>query len=350
MAEEYALNKIKDIWHYDPARLLDLGNDFQVVLSQNNDKLNEEARAHSNFQKVVEGEKRPISHTLVDASRLIPDLLGLLLGKPTSTILKNMFSKKMTSKTGNKIARTLARERTSDAAEALFKGAKYKPRDAKDMAGKKWVRDLLENTDAMERVAGRELTPKEIKAVREALPEHVAHQIEKFNASIGPVEKGMSASKLNPDRVLKNIKTTTSGKDKLKAVSEYLKPNNATTFFVLDKGLVAANKIAENQDDPNKSQAILKPNYYIAGSAKTPALDAISTFFNTDYNDPSRFNKADIDEFFNFLEKEGIIEPGIKDKWTPRQKVSVMRNLMSEDYGKHLVRDRWLEYKNGENK
>ena len=26
----YALNTWKDIWKYDPARLLDLGNDFQI--------------------------------------------------------------------------------------------------------------------------------------------------------------------------------------------------------------------------------------------------------------------------------------------------------------------------------
>ena len=60
---DYALNTFKDINKYDPARWLDLGNFFQVLISQNNPKIDEEARASSNFQKLTEDRHRPISHT-----------------------------------------------------------------------------------------------------------------------------------------------------------------------------------------------------------------------------------------------------------------------------------------------
>ena len=43
----YALNNFKDIAKYDPARLLDLGNSFQVLLSRNKPEMDEEARATS---------------------------------------------------------------------------------------------------------------------------------------------------------------------------------------------------------------------------------------------------------------------------------------------------------------
>jgi ribosomal protein S4 len=77
---DYALNTFKDIWKYDRARLLDLGNDFQVLLSQKDEDRNEEARARSNFLKLVEDERRPFSHTMTDATRLLPDVIALLAG------------------------------------------------------------------------------------------------------------------------------------------------------------------------------------------------------------------------------------------------------------------------------
>ena len=71
--------------------------------------------------------------------------------------------------------------------------------------------------------------------------------------------------------------------------------------------------------------------------------------FNVDFNDPARFNKKDIDTFFEFLEHEGYIEPGIKDKWTPRQKVSVMREILSDKTINEDVKRRWAESEYKEN-
>jgi len=81
----------------------------------------------------------------------------------------------------------------------------------------------------------------------------------------------------------------------------------------------------------------------------TPLFDFIASLFNVDFNDPARFNKKDIDTFFDFLEDAGYIEPGIKDKWTPRQKVSVMREILSDKLINKRVKEKWAESKYKEN-
>ena len=66
---DYALNTFADIRKYDWPRLLDIGNSIQVGISQNKPEIDEEARAISNFEKLTEDRRRPVSHTLVDATR-----------------------------------------------------------------------------------------------------------------------------------------------------------------------------------------------------------------------------------------------------------------------------------------
>ena len=73
---DYALNTFTDIFNYDPARLLDLGNDLQVLISRNKPEIDEERRASSNFEKLTEDRPRPVSHTLVDATRILPDIIA----------------------------------------------------------------------------------------------------------------------------------------------------------------------------------------------------------------------------------------------------------------------------------
>ena len=96
----------------------------------------------------------------------------------------------------------------------------------------------------------------------------------------------------------------------------------------------------------------MKPDYYTRGSMPTPVSDFIASMFNVDFNDPARFNKKDIDTFFEFLEDTGYIEPGIKDKWTPRQKVSVMREILSDETINERVKEKWAnsEHKKNLNK
>ena len=87
----YSLNTFKDIWKYDRARLLDLGNIAQVLISQNKPEIDEESRALSNFEKLTEDIPRPISHTLVDASRILPDIITLATGPAIATGKKAYF-------------------------------------------------------------------------------------------------------------------------------------------------------------------------------------------------------------------------------------------------------------------
>ena len=178
----YKLNTFKDIWKYDKARLLDLGNDFQVLLSQNKPEVNEEGRALSNFEKLTEDVPRPVSHTLVDASRVLPDIIALALA-PAAKGVGKAISKGVTKGATKGVAKKLVSEGTSDAAKAFSK-SKFLPRDDKVLAGKKWVRDLLENKDAMERVAGKKLSNKEVEAIRKNINEFVPHKIDKNNAEV----------------------------------------------------------------------------------------------------------------------------------------------------------------------
>ena len=401
---DYALNTFKDIWKYDPTRLLDLGNDFQVLLSQNKPEIDEQARASSNFEKLTEDRRRPVSHTLTDATRLLPDIIALALG-PGIAAAKKAIGKKAVEKTGSKVAKKIVGENTSDIAQA-FNNSKLLQRDAKDTAAKRWVRDLYENKEAMNRVAGRNLSEDEIKAVRNELPNAVAEKIKKYNADVDKyksVENGVediihygldstskkffgikeltkkltkderktllkniaelpeydksaSFSRINVDRILKGIpkEKHNAVKDALLGGVESVKSLGAPSM-VADLTLKAAdagiNKAAKINFQTNK-ELEMKPDYYTRGSMPTPVSDFIASMFNVDFNDPARFNKKDIDTFFEFLEDTGYIEPGIKDKWTPRQKVSVMREILSDETINERVKEKWAnsEHKKNLNK
>ena len=390
---DYALNTFKDIGKYDPTRLLDLGNFFQVLISQNKPEIDEEARAISNFEKLTEDRRRPVSHTLVDATRVLPDIIALATG-PGIAAAKKAIGKEAAKNVGSKVAGKIVNENASDIAQA-FNNSKLLSRDAKDTAAKKWVRNLYENKEAMNRVAGRNLSEDEIKAVRNELPNAVTEKIKKYNEVVDKyksVEKGVedaihygidstskryfsiqqltrkltkdemktllkniaelpeydksaSFSRINVDRILKGIpkEKHNAVKDVLSDVIEGTKslgapiPTAITTLKAADAGI---NKIGKVNFQTNK-ELEMKPDYWTLGSEPTPVSDFIASMFNVDFDDPARFNKKDIDAFFEFLEDIGTIEPGIKDKWTPRQKVSVLREMMSDkEYGPY-IKERW---------
>lgn len=400
---DYALNTIEDIGKYDWPRLLDFGNNFQVLLSQNKPEVNEEARASSNFGKLTEDRPRPISHTLVDATRILPTIIAAAI--PVNAIAKKAIAKKAAKDASSKVAKKIVNENTSDIAQA-FNNSKLLRRDAKNAAAKKWVRNLYENKEAMNRVAGKSLSDDEIKAIRNELPNAVTEKIKKYNADVDKLktmndnikgvratrdldiigrdlidnqiltraewekigrnlaelpeyDKGISFSHVNVDRILKEIP-----KEKRNIVKDILR-----RLFVDDKkmtakerldtvtealaigpiiGDAAINKVFKPYFQTNKELEI-KPDYYARGSLPTPVSDFIASLFNVDFNDPARFNKKDIDTFFDFLEYEGYIEPGIKDKWTARQKVSVMREILSDKTINEDVKKRWAESEYKEN-
>ena len=392
---DYALNTLKDIWKYDPTRLIDLGNDLQVLISQNKPENNEEARASSNFEKLNEDRPRPVSHTLVDATRLLPDIIALA----GPTLLKagaKAIGKKAAKETGAKVAKKLVAENTTDIAQA-FNNSKFLKRDDKDIVAKRWVRNLYENKEAMNRVAGRNLSEDEIKAVRNELPNAITKKINFYNkdvdelgttakyvnlvkkstpdirrrlyeygygeltdynrrklaknlAELPEYDRRISVSHINPDRILKEIPKEKHNivKDVLfegvKGLGEPLTVADAT-LKAADAGL---NKVGKVNFQTNKALE-MKPYYYTRGSMPTPVSDFIAGMFNVDFNYPARFNKRDIDAFFDFLEDAGYIEPGIKDKWTPRQKVSVMREILSDETINDLVKVGWAESEQKEN-
>ena len=408
---DYALNTFTDILNYDWPRFLDLGNDFQVLISRNKPEIDEEARASSNFEKLTEDRRRPISHTLVDATRLLPDIFAA--AGPVKAIAKKAIAKKAVKDVGSKVAKKIVNENTSDIAQA-FNNSKLLRRDAKNAAAKRWVRNLYENKEAMNRVAGKSLSDDEIKAIRKELPNAVTEKIKKYNAGVDELktitdnikgvqltrdldiigrdlidnqiltraewekigrnlaelpeyDKGISFSHVNVDRILKEIP-----KEKHNIVKDILKRHFAnnklsakekqgkvkkasakvpplTKFGITAKIEDAViNKVEKPHFQTNKELEI-KPDYFARGSEPTPLFDFIASLFNVDFNDPARFNKKDIDTFFDFLEDAGYIEPGIKDKWTPRQKVSVMREILNDEVVNEDVKRRWAKSKYKEN-
>ena len=396
---DYALNTFKDIWKYDPTRLLDLGNDFQVLLSRNKPEIDEERRASSNFEKLTEDRPRPISHTLVDASRVVPDiafLLGPALIKGGSKAIGKAVGKAVTKGATKDVAKKLVNEGTSDAAKVLSK-SKFLPRDEKVMAGKKWVRDLLENKDAMERVAGKKLSDKEVEGIRKNIKEFVPHKIDAYNADVDKLKdvlkrlnikekfntkddlvkylstnkKSLGLTDTEYKNLIKNIDVLPDAKiskahlpvdriiekDKkiftpLENISELAPGHIHSSLIGADATLKAAdagiNKMGKVNFQTNK-ELEMKPDYFARGSMPTPVSDFIASLFNVDFNDPARFNKKDIDTFFEFLEDAGYIEPGIKDKWTPRQKVSVMREILSDKIINDDVKKKWANSEHKKN-
>ena len=383
---DYALNTFKDIWKYDPARLLDLGNDFQVAISKNKPEIDEEARAISNFEKLTEDRRRPVSHTLVDATRLLPDIIALA-GPALLKAGVKAIGKKVTKEATKGVAKTLVNRGTSDAAQAFSK-SKFLPRDEKVMAGKKWVRDLLENKNAMETVANKKLSDNEVKAIRKNIKKFATQKIDTYNADVDKLKdvlkrlnikekfdtkddllkylstnkKSLGLTDTEYKNLIKNIDVLPDakishahldpgrigelkeGKNVLENISE-LKPGRIhssllgadATAKVADASVNKAGKI----NFQTNKELEMKPDYWTLGSEPTPVSDFIASVFNVDFDDPARFNKKDIDAFFEFLEDIGTIEPGIKDKWTPRQKVSVLRELMSDkEYGSY-IKERW---------
>lgn len=395
---DYALNTFGDILKYDPTRLLDLGNDFQVLLSQNKPEIDEERRASSNFEKLTEDRRRPVSHTLVDATRVLPDIM--LLAAPA--LIKGgakAVGKGVTKGATKDVAKKLVNEGTSDAAQAFSK-SKFLPRDEKVMTGKKWVRDLLENKDAMERVAGKKLSDKEVEGIRKNINELVPNKIDTYNADVDKLKdvlkrlnikgkfdtkddlvkylstnkKSLGLTDTEYKNLIKNIDVLPDAKmsnahlpvdriiEKDKKMStpleniRKLEPGPIHSILIgADATLKAAdagiNKMGKINFQTNKELEI-KPDYWTRGSLPTPVSDFIASMFNVDFNDPARFNKKDIDTFFEFLEDAGYIEPGIKDKWTPRQKVSVMREILSDKIINEYVKEKWAnsEHKKNLNK
>ena len=391
---DYALNTLNDIWKYDWPRLLDIGNSIQVGITQNKPEIDEEARAISNFEKLTEDKRRPISHTLTDATRLLPDIIALA-GPALVKAGAKAIGRKAAKEATKGVAKTLVNRGTSDAAQAFSK-SKFLPRDEKVMAGKKWVRDMLENKNAMEAVANKKLSDNEVKAIRKNIKKFATQKIDTYNADVDKLYdvlkrlnikekfdtkddllKYLSTNKkslgltdteyknliknidvlpdakishayLNPDR----IKELKEGKNTLENISE-LKPGRIHSSLL---GADAAMKVADAS--VNKAGKInfqtnkeleMKPDYWTLGSEPTPVSDFIASVFNVDFDDPARFNKKDIDAFFEFLEDIGTIEPGIKDKWTPRQKVSVLREMMSDkEYGSY-IKERWANSKHKKN-
>lgn len=411
----YSLNTLKEIWKYDPVRLLDLGNTFQVAITQDKPHLSEEIRATSNFEKEVEGVRRPIEHTLVDATRVLPDIIALALGPGVKAVKKLATASK-----ASKIAPKLVNESTTTAAKA-FNNSKLLGKGSKGTAAKAWVRDLYENEEAMHRIAGRKLSPTEIEYVKKELPDAISEKIKLYNEDVDKIKDlyWKAEGPLEIDQLYKKAKDPAiTGKDLQKLLKEhrvdwskgnldayrkYLVDNekilseaewlklakniselpsyNKRAFFshvdidqvlkgipkdkhkvvrdvLLDstKGLTlpvpvantaakfgetVINDLTKTKFQTNKLE--MKPNYYTRGSEPTPVADFLASMFNVDFDDPARFNERDINYFFKFLEKEGIIEPGIKDKWTPRQKVSVMRELLREDGLNDIVKDKWLK-------
>ena len=402
----YALNNWKDIWKYDPTRLVDLGNDFQVAISQNKPEIDEERRAISNFEKLTEDRRRPISHTLVDATRLLPDIILLAapaLVKSGAKVIAKAVGKGATKGATKGVAKKLVNEGTSDAAKALSK-SKFLPRDDKVLAGKKWVRDLLENKDAMERVAGKKLSDKEVEGIRKNIKEFVPHKIDTYNADVDKLKdvfkrlnikekfetkddlvkylstnkKSLGLTDTEYKNLIKNIDVLPDAKisnahlpvdriiEKDKKISTPIKnirenirelaPGNIHSGLIgADATIKAADAAMNEVLKPNlqsRPTIEISPHYWTKGSKPTPVSDFIASIFNVDFDDPARFNKKDIDTFFDFLEDISIIEPGIKDKWTARQKVSVMRELLSDEVAGQYVKDKWAnsEHKKNLNK
>lgn len=412
---DYALNTFGDILKYDWPRLLDLGNDFQVFVTRNKPELNEEARAISNFEKLTEDRRRPVSHTLVEAAtRVLPTIIAA--AGPVTGIAKKAIAKKAVKDAGSKVAKKIVNENTSDIAQA-FNNSKLLRRDAKNAAAKKWVRNLYENKEAMNRVAGKSLSDDEIKAIKKELPNAITEKIKKYNedvdklktmsddikgvpltrdldiigrdlidnkiltraewekigrnlAELPEYDKGISFSHVNVDRILKEIpkEKRNTVKDilrryfadnkKMSAKERQEKIRKAIDKYPLTNSVIVAkiddaviNKVAKPYFQTDKALE-MKPDYYARGSMPTPVSDFIASMFNVDFNDPARFNKKDIDTFFEFLEDAGYIEPGIKDKWTPRQKVSVMREILSDKLINERVKEKWAnsEHKKNLNK
>ena len=400
----YALNNWKDIWKYDPTRLLDLGNDFQVAISKNKPELNEERRASSNFEKLTEDKPRPISHTLVDATRLLPDIILLAapaLIKSGAKAITKAVGKAVTKGATKGVAKKLVNEGTSDAAKALSK-SKFLSRDDKVMAGKKWVRDLLENKDAMERVAGKKLSDNEVEGIRKNIKEFVPHKIDTYNADVDSLKavlkrlnikekfetkddlvKYLSTNKkslgltdteyknliknidvlpdakisnahLPVDRIIeKEKKISTPSLENIRENIRELAPGKIQSGLIgADATMKVGNAAINDVLKPNlqsRPTIEINPNYWTKGSEPTPVSDFIASIFNVDFDDPARFNKKDIDTFFEFLEDAKYIEPGIKDKWTPRQKVSVMREILSDKTINERVKEKWADSEHKKN-
>lgn len=390
----YSLNTWNDILKYDRARLLDLGNLAQVIITQNKPEVNEEARALSNFEKLTEDVPRPVSHTLADATRLLPDIIALALA-PAAKGVGKAISKGVTKGATKGVAKKLVSEGTSDAAKAFSK-SKFLPRDDKVLAGKKWVRDLLEDKNAMERVAGRKLKDKEVEAIRKNINEFVPHKIDKYNAdvdklkdiykklnikekfetredlvkylstnkkslgltdteyknlvknidSLSDYDVKISHSHLPVDRVIEKEKVIST--DGIKSIRDMLPDPIHSALLGTNTTLKGAEAVVNDFGKTileTDKKLEMKPNYWTLGSEPTPVSDFFASMFNVDFDDPSRFNEKDIEVFFEFLEDVGTIEPGIKDKWTPRQKVSVMREMLSDKVYGPFIKEKWKKSK-----
>jgi hypothetical protein len=166
----------------------------------------------------------------------------------------------------------------------------------------------------------------------------------------------LSFSHLNVDRVMepsKEVKEVLSFKDAFNDVRDVARP-------ILGNTLVKAADSAINDGIKTKFEAVdfpngvIVPGYDYRGAEATPVKDFVLGMLDLDFNDPARFNEKDIEALMSALKEKGYFEKEynrygketgryVVDSWTPRQKISWLREQLSNKNTADLIKNFWLQ-------
>lgn len=345
---EYALNSFSDVWNKDKLRLLDLGNDVQLLYDKvTGNKTGETDRAERNILHAMGEQYKPgeaIFNVLTNLAPIVASALagaaitavpaGLKTAKNLAKELPENFLPKYVYKKGRAIPLHGKKpiKEVSDMVELLGRGGKLPNGELLDKLGQpKVISDSL-------RAAGLIDYPWEPKYVYRAAgyytpildkkpTKHAADNINYFTKT-GWINK---KSKLDKDGFpIVGLDTKIRGD---------LHTLGLTAKSAADVGarggaikgelfLDAPTSVGYYMSRPNKSEP--KSESKKGSGMATLLKGVVLSLLNADMEDPARFNKDDIDLAYYTIFGQDKVNEALENNVSPREMISEIRTYNRE--------------------
>lgn len=344
---EYALNSFSDVWNKDKLRLLDLGNDVQLLYDKvTGNKTGETDRAERNILHAMGEQYKPgeaIFNVLTNIAPMVVSALtsaaiaavpaGLKTAKNLAKELPENFLPKYVYKKGRAIPLHGKKpiKEVSDMVELLGRGGKLPNGELLDKMGQpKVVSDGL-------RAAGLIDYPWEPKYVYRAAgyytpildkkpTKHAADNINYFTKT-GWINK---KSKLDKDGFpIVGLDTKIRGDlhtlgSTLRSAAKVGATRGATIGAGLDTGLSTGYYMSR----PNKPEP--KSESKKGSGMSTLLKGVVLSLLNADIEDPARFNKDDIDLAYYTIFGQDKVNEALENNVSPREMISEIRTYNRE--------------------
>lgn len=397
---EWAINTFGETLKEDPARLLDISNDIQLFAGSYLNAPKETERATSRFNKIVLGEKRPISHTITEASGLLPDIIAIGIpfvkgfrkaAKTAKDISKaNKAEKAAYVKAGEIINKTPIPEEkllSADKKKILNEWKTSLPSKTTDTKVEKYLNKNIAGINRNITRANKKIDnlAESNKAIAKMMREEGLDPTVKLNVvdwlsknatkarkeigydNFNKLYKSMydsSVPRISTTKfeVLKNGKKVKPDKKMvvLPTLTHFISgaaPKNiaaALRYPLLRSAAAIGNTATESIPPLALSYNVPEISQYNFNRAResmelNPLADFLKSLIHIDYNDPALYNEDEVNSFLEVAEDYGILAKGT-NRWltdaTPRQKVQLLNAIMNNKEWRNRASNAYKDYIN----